>query len=413
MKLRIKYKPLKHQKAYHDDLTSRFLHLSTGYGGGKTRSLIKKCLKLRWINRMFDGGLVAPSFPEFKKDVLPTMYEVLDDNKIPYKYHQTDKIFTFPWCKGKLYCFTAEKKIRGPNLSDISINEATLLTKERYLECVGRVRVKGAAVLQINSSGTPEGIGNYIYELFEENPMKNSRIIYGSTLDNLENLDEGYIESLKSSYDSISLNAYLHGQWVNMNGNQFYYSYDPDINEDRRIVRNPNFLNLVSLDFNVQHMTAGIWHDTKAGLRGFDEIYIENNADTKKMGEALMARNYTPENTRVFPDPAGKARSTKGAPDHEILRSMGYEVVSRLAAPRMRERQLNMNNLLEKGFIKINPDAMPKLRKDFLAVTYDIATYEKEKDKPALTHASDGLDYLVDVLYPFKKPQRSEIVKFR
>lgn len=404
---------LPHQRDFHNDLHSRFLHLSGGYSSGKTHSLCMKALKMRWINRYHSGGLTAPSYPELKKDVLPTFEAIFEDNKIPYSYNQTDKIFTFPWCKGKLYLFTAEKKIRGPNLADMGINEATLITRERYLECVGRVRVKGAACPQVYSSGTPEGVGNYMYDLFVENPMQNSRVIYAKTMDNAENIDPAYIASLKASYDALTLQAYLNGEWVNMNGNQFYYSYDATINEDKTLQRDYNKLVLVGLDFNVDFMTATMWHHTQDGIRGFDEICLEKNADTKKMCEALKVRGYTPDVTTIYPDPAGKARSTKGAPDHEILRQEGFNVVSRLSAPRFRERQLNMNNKLEKGWIKYNPDKMPRLKKDFLSVAQDPVTLEKLKDDPKLTHASDGVDYLVDVLSPFNRPSRTESVRFR
>jgi hypothetical protein len=387
--------------------------MSAGYSAGKSYSLCMKAIKMRWINRLFSGGLTAPSYPELKKDVLPTFEAIFEDNKIPYRYNQTDKIFTFPWCKGKLYLFTAEKKIRGPNLSDMGINEAALISKERYMECVARVRVKGAACPQIYSSSTPEGVGNYLYDMFVERPMANSRVIYAKTMDNAANIDPAYIESLRASYDAITLQAYLNGEWVNMNGNQFYYSYNSAFNEDRTLKRDPTKLIYAALDFNVDHMTSTLWHLTPEGIRGFDEIYLERNADTKKMCDALKARGYTPDITTIYPDPAGKARSTKGAPDHQILRNEGFNVVSRLSAPRMRERQLNMNNKLEKAWIVFNPDTMPKLRKDFLSVEQDPVTLEKSKSDPRLTHASDGVDYLVDVLSPFHRPSRAESVTFR
>lgn len=414
MILKIKYKTHPAQKDFHNDLHSRFLHLSGAYSSGKTYSLCMKALKLRWINRMYNGGLTAPSYAELKKDVLPTFEEIFEKNNIKYKYHQTDKVFSFPWCKGKLFLFTAEKKIRGPNLSDMGINEATLISRERYLECIGRVRVKGAACPQIYSSGTPESFNNFMYELFVEKPMANSKIIYAKTMDNIENIDPAYINALKASYDKVTLEAYLNGQWVNMNKNQFYYSYS-DANEDKSLEFDYKKIVSAALDFNVEHMTCTLWHylGEKEGIRGFDEIYLENNASTEQMGKALEARGYLPQNTIIYPDPAGGSRSTKGAPDHEILRRMGYEVKSRLSAPRMRERQLNMNNKLEKGWIKYNPDKMPKLRRDLLSVEQDPITLDKVKKDAKLTHASDGLDYLVDLLSPFTRPQRVESVKFR
>jgi hypothetical protein len=392
---------------------SRFIHLSGGYSSGKTYSLCMKALKFRWINRNYSGGLTAPSYSELKKDVLPTFEHIFEVNRIPYRYHQTDKVFTFPWCRGKLYLFTAENKIRGPNLSDMGINEATLISRERYLECIGRVRVKGAAHLQVYSSGTPEGTHNYLYELLVEKPMANSRTIYAKTMDNVENIDPQYIESLRASYDKVTLQAYLEGLWVNMNGNQFYYAHTP-ANQDKTLRRQPHEITLVALDFNVEFMTASCWHRFGDQIIGFDEIVIENNADTERMINALRARDYMPENTIIYPDPAGKNRRTSGAPDHVILKNAGYEVITRLAAPRMRQRQLNVNNLLDKKRIVYNPETMPTMKRDLEAVEQDPVTYEKIKKNPKLTHASDGLDYMTDILFPFSgKKEKSDIIKFR
>lgn len=417
MKLTVKYKQLPHQKEFHNDLHSRFLHLSGGYSSGKTYSLCMKAIKFRWINRRHSGGLTAPSYAELKKDVLPTFEEIFEKNGIPYKYNITDKVFTFPWCKGKLYLFTAEKKIRGPNLSDMGINEATLISHERYLECIGRVRVKGAAHLQVYSSGTPESVSNYMYEIFEDNPMPNSRILYAKTMDNAENIDPAYIESLKSSYDHIKLQAYMNGLWVNMNGNQFYYAFS-DKNEDRSIIRDHTLDVHCFLDFNVRYMTCTLWNlvDTVYGkqLRGFDEIVIENNADTFKMIDRLRERGYTEHNTIIYPDPAGKARKTNGRGDHLILQDAGFEVKAKRAAPRMRDRQLNVNNLLDKMQIVFNPDNMPALRRDLQAVEQNQDTLDKDKKNDKLTHASDGLDYGCDILFPQSgKRQKAQVVTYR
>lgn len=416
MKLRVRYKRNKHQIEFDEDLNSKFLHLSSGYGGGKSYALCMKMLKLSQLNAPYSGGLLAPSYKEIKRDIIPIFEDIFEKNNLtPFvRLHKTDFYYSLPWTAGKLYLFTAETKLRGPNLSYMGINEATLISAERYREAIGRVRVRGSKFPQIASVGTPEGVSNFMYDLFVENPMPGSRVIYGDTRDNAMNLDPGYITSLEHSYDKVSLDAYLKGLWINMNGNQFYYSYDPKTNDDKSIKQIKYQTIHCFLDFNVEHMTATVWHQKEGNLLGFDEVVLENNADTKKMTEALKARGYTPDITIIYPDPAGAARSTQGAPDHKILQDCGFQVVKKNAAPRMRERQLNVNNLLDKGVIKFNPDTMPKLKKDLQAVEQDPITMGKVKTNPKLTHASDGLDYGCDILYPFsgKKPTAS-VVKFR
>lgn len=430
-KYRIRYKRNKHQKEFANDVVTPFLHLSTGFGGGKTYSLAMKNFDLSRLNTGIAGGCVVTDIADYKKDLLPIMEEILDTNRIRYRYHQTDKWWLFPWSKGKLFIATAEKKIRGPNWGFCTFNEVTLMKHERYKEGIGRVRVKHAPFPQIASSGTPEGTDHWLYEQFVETPMRGSRIIYGDTRDNLMNLHEMYIPALESSYDEIMLDAYLRGMFVNMKGNRFYYAYDPKRNDSKAIERLIDEPVHVSLDYNVQPMVATLWHvlnlknakgipliyPSGAPMQkavAFGQIVIEDGADTMKMSEALEARGLDKETTIIYPDPAGKNRSTQGAPDNTQLRNAGWQLRVKLSAPRFRKRQLAVNNLLGKGLIQMHPTECKALKKDCEAVTQDQATYEKLKDNPKLTHASDGMDYFVDIVFPLsgEKPNDGS-VKYR
>lgn len=413
--MKIAYRRNKHQKEFDHDVTSKYLHMSTGFGGGKTYALCMKALKLSQLNPKCSGGFLAPTIKEFKRDCLPIIEDICDENQIDYTYNKVDMFFTFPWSTGKLYVQSGETKLRGPNWGYCLINEVTLIPLVRYKEAIGRVRVRDAKYPQIASVGTPEGYTNEYYDYMIENPRKNFKIIYGNTRDNQENLSEDYIESLMESYDTAMQQAYIEGLWVNMSGNRFYYSYDSKRNDDKTIERIEWQTIHVGLDFNVSPMAATCWHRVDGKLLCFDEITLYD-ADTKKMCDALKSRGYTPDICILYPDPSGKARSTKGDPDIKILEDYGgfHEIRVRSKAPGFRTRQLNTNNLFEKGIIKINPTKAPRLRKDFLAVEQDKVTLEKVKDNADYTHHSDGFDYLCDILYPFSgaKPQvKSRVVR--
>lgn len=414
-------------------MTTKFLHLSSGFGGGKSYALVMKNFRLSQLNKGIPGGCVVPSIPDYKKDLLPLFEEILEANRIRYRYHRTDKWFQFPWSRGKLYITTAEKKIRGPNWGFATLNEVGLMKHESFKETIGRVRVKNAPFPQIASSGTPEGTSHWLYEVFVENPMKNSRVIYGDTRNNLMNLAEDYVDSMEDSYDPIMLDAYLRGLWVNMKGGRFYYAYDPNKHDNKLITQIEGAPVYVSLDFNVSPMVATLWNivymNTKSGiplldhsgrrmrkLKAFDQIIIEDGAETAHMAKAFISYGLDPDNTFIYPDPAGKARSTKGPPDNQILRNYGFNNIRvKTVAPQFRKRQLAVNNLLAKRLIEINPITCKALKKDFEAVEQDKATFEKIKDNPKLTHASDGCDYLVDIEFPLSgtKPNSSGNTRIR
>lgn len=434
-KVFLKYKRNPHQREFHDDVVSKFLHLSSGFGGGKSYALAMKSFDLSRRNKGLAGGVVAPSIPDFKKDLLPLFEEILEVNNIDYRYHKTDKWFLFPWSRGKLYVATAEKKLRGPNWAFAAINEVGLISHERFKETVGRVRLKQASHPQVASAGTPEGTGHWLHESFVEHPMKGSRVIYGDTRDNQENLHSDYIGQLEDSYDAIMLDAYLKGLWVNMKGGRFYYAYDPAKNDNQSIEQIDGAPVYVSLDYNVSPMIATLWHvlhlKTAAGIPilgidgrqvrkaiAFDEIVIEDGAETAHMARAFIQYGLDPDSTFIYPDPAGKARSTKGPPDNEILKGAPYYFTNirvRNAAPQFRKRQLAVCNMLAKGLIELNPNRCKALKKDFESVEQDKATYEKIKTNPKLTHASDGCDYFVDIEFPLSgtKPDASRSTKYR
>lgn len=413
MKVRIRYRKNPHQKLFHEDDTTRLLHMSGGFGSGKTFGLIMKGLKLHHINRPYAGGLVVPSLPEFKRDVLPEIEEILYKARIPYKYHKTEHYFAFPTIsRAKMYVVSAVNKIRGPSWAYALINEVTLIKKIRYQDTVSRVRKKKAKLLQVCSVGTPEGIGSEYYDIFVENPMRGSRVIYGRTDDNAHNLADTYIPNLEAAYDAMMLQAYKDGQFVNMKGNRFYYNYTAK-NDDLTITPpdDDEWVH-VSMDFNVDPMTAVCWKVYGREMHAFDELIIGEGvgARTEDMIRAMIKSGYTPDRTIIYPDPSGQNRSTKGLPDVQILRDAGYnEIQVRKRHPSFRQRQLNVNNLLEKGLIKVHPKNCPWMKRDLGGVEQDKVTMEKIKENPKMTHTSDGMDYMCDIIYPFsgKRPKTS------
>lgn len=412
MRIKIHYNQNPHQKKFQDDCSSFLLHLSSGFGGGKTYALIMKLVLLSKLNLHTHGGLVCPDFQEFKKDVLPEMEQILQRNGIRYRYHGSDHYFEFPWTKMRLYVVSAEKPIRGPNWGYAGINEVTLIPLVRYKEVIGRVRDKRARNPQIVSVGTPEGFMSEYYEYFIEKPPVGLNIIYGSTDDNSHNLHESYIPNLEAAYDTKMIETFRHGLWVNMATNRFYYSHDPKKCEDLGLVPGLFTKFHCSMDFNVDPFCATLWGYDGFAIYGVDQIHLEGGQGykTENMVQALDKKGYKPANTIIYPDPAGKARSTKGESDVHILRAANYEVRVKSVAPNFRRRQLNVNNLLDKLRIKYNPNACAGIRKDFIGVEQDPITLEKMKANPKLTHFSDGLDYMTDILFPFSGDAKATTV---
>lgn len=433
------------QQEFHTDNLSKILMLLGGYGSGKSYALVMKNAALSYLNQHLRGGCVVPSFPEYKKDLLPAFEDILEQNGIQIvgpsqrgfknaaMYHGTEKWWRFPWSRGKLYVVSAEKRIKGPNWAFATLNEFTLMEKQALLDTLGRVRLKGAPCPQIAGSGTPEGDDHWSFDALVEKPIPGSKIIYARTVYNMKNLAGDYIGILQGAYDKAMQAAYLEGQFVNMLGNRFYYCHSPAMCRDNTIEWKKDEEVHVSLDYNVSPMCATLWQldvmldgygrpiidrvtrEPIRILKGFAQIEIEDNADAEKLADALYAFGLEPDLTLIYPDPAGNSRGTKGPPENQQLKARGWHRIrTRLAAPRFRARQLRANAMLERGMIKYHPDHCQGIDKDFRSVKRDPVTGEKDKDNPKLTHYSDGFDYMIDILFPLygSKPEAGSI-KYR
>ena len=116
----IKYKPLVGAQRGFRDSRKKFAGFFGGFGSGKTYSLCMKAFQLMSENQKLPGGLVAPSYKMYKRDVVPTIREICMENGIRFKYNKTDFVWSFPQANALMYCFSGEddgQSIKGPNLA--------------------------------------------------------------------------------------------------------------------------------------------------------------------------------------------------------------------------------------------------------------------------------------------------------
>ncbi len=400
---KIKFKKLPAQEKIFNDDQTKILMFSGGYASGKTFLLCMKIIKLSYQNKKFSGGIMCPSYPDLKRDVIPTFEKILNENRIKYVYHKTEKWFWFPWMadKARVYLFSAEKPLVGPNLAYIGVNEMSLIPKERFYECLFRVRVKSAQKKQVILVGTPEDRYSFLEEFVEqqektnETEKDNFKIIYGNTKDNIH-IDEGYQRLLESNLDQQALKVFMEGQIIRLGGNYFYYSFSVTKNVTEEAKRIDGATVCVALDFNIGRMTASFWNIVGKECICFDELLLLGNSDTREMCKAIKAR-FKVEEVELYIDASAKNRRTNGISDLKILEDEGFKgrIFFKAVNPTFRDRQLAVNNKFDRGEIKIHPKCKTVI-KDCKSVKQMKSDFSKDKSNPELTHASDGMDYLID-----------------
>lgn len=406
-KVKIKYKKNPSQNIFHNDITSPLCMFTSGYGGGKTYALCMKMLKLSALNKDVAGGLLCPSFPEYKKDILPTFEQILMENGL-LQYttiNKSDKYIIFPWTKAPMFIHTAEKAIKGPNYGYIGANEFSLMPFERIQELMSRLRVKDAPFRQMNFAGTPEDLHGWLEEFVEKQlEAKRLNLITGTTMDNIDNVSEEYIDHLRSTLDPQQLRLYLEGQMGTIGNNLFYYAFDREKNRTTETL-NKNDTIYINVDFNVANMHATIaqqeWIDNQKHSNFVKEIVLKDaSSDTYAMRDKLYQMFHDCiDRCVVTIDFSGKNRKTTGPSDLKVIKSVFKNTRYRAGGnPRLKKRQILVNGCLSHGYIKINKEECPVLWRDMTKVRQK-DDFTKDGTNKDLTHASDTLDYYVDQEY--------------
>lgn len=407
------YDPSPTQERFHFSLKPQVLMLG-GKGSGKSYSLTQKLFQLAGKNPGVPGGLLCPTLKMFKRDVLPLIKDLCRDNHIPYHFNKQDFYFEFPLSNSICYVYHDEdggKNIAGSTLGWALINEVTLCSRDAHRELRARLRHPNTRFKQLAMSGTFEGF-DWIYEDFIENPKESTEVLNISTRENKHVGD--YVSILEDTYDATLQKAYIEGQIINFKGNRAVYSFDrtKDVIEDAtRSDFNPTW---VSIDFNVDPMSATLWN--KGGIRdhyliqAFDEICLPNS-NTYKLCDVLKEKlNGDIDDVILYPDPAGKARSTRSdRSDIDILKQAGFtDIRYKNRIPSVRECLNATNNLFDKRRVKISKRCK-NLIADLEQCVLKSEGLEIDKSNPKRSHWLDGMKNMIDYEFPIRpKPHSRE-----
>lgn len=399
----IDYQAIDFQRDFHNSEAYE-VALFGGYGCGKTYSLVMKAIQLAYANRGMPGGIFCPDLKMFRRDVLPTVNEIFGESGLRSKFNQFDSVLRWPDLNTEVYVFHDQDKgrsIRGPNLAWGVANEVTLCSQQGYDAFFGRVRLKKANHRQIAMSGTPEGF-NWVYDRFIAEQKKNAQIFHGDTNKNPHIAPE-YVQMLYDSYDPILVDQYVRGLFVNLSGNAAVYAFDRRKFVSDKAQHWDGAQLWVTMDFNVNPMSGVIWcsgyFDSPYHSYAIDEIKIMGS-NTYEFADALVAKGI-PYSTPIYPDPAGKAKSTKSKnkSDFDILRQKGFTNLNVKKKISVRDCLNALNNLFAKNSILINPKCKEFI-KDLEQCIIKPGTHEIDKSDPLRTHWLDGAKYWADYEYP-------------
>lgn len=289
-----------------------------------------------------------------------------------------------------------EDSLRGVSLNACVLDEYAFMKPNVWGEIVQPMLAEtGGDALFV---GTPTGIQNHFYDMFVRGQSDDSD--YKSwQFTTIEGgfIPEKEIESAKKNLDAITFRQEYLASFETAQ-NRCAYNFDRQKHLKEMDISTRMFW---GIDFGVSsYMSAVLMCENVAGeVYVFDEIGLQNS-NTFELAEKMKL--IAPD-TPVYPDPAGKARTSNSTKsDHRILQDAGFTVISRKANPTQKDRLNSLNRMLEdaSGDIKlfINPKCKHTIR-DLELTTMENGKIAKTE---TLSHFLDAVMYPIEYRYGFK-----------
>ncbi|NLA68308.1 MAG: terminase [Gammaproteobacteria bacterium] len=380
-----------------------------GFGAGKTHAAVTRALALKLQYPKQSVAYYLPTYDLVTTIAFPRFMETLEAWGLPYKQNKNDKILHVENAGSVIFrTMDAPERIIGYEVADSLVDELDTLPEDKartaWNKIIARNRQKkpDGSANTVGVATTPEGF-RFVYDRWVRNGGPGYRIIKASTLSNAANLPDGYIDSLRATYPSQLLAAYLDGEFVNLVAGSVYPEFDRAKNASSERIEPSEPLH-VGMDFNVGRMSAVIHV-----LRGDDPHAVMEHTgvlDTPAMA-ALLRKRYEGHKVIVYPDASGASRKSNNASESDlaVLRQAGFSVRANPSNPRVKDLVLAMNKMIHSEGVRryrVNPAGCPDLVESMEKQAYD---KHGEPDKAGgLDHVVDAAGYFMAYRYPIRKP---------
>ena len=287
-----------------------------------------------------------------------------------------------------------EHNLRGVELTKCVMDEMAYIKPHVWEEIIyPMLATTQGSVLFI---GTPSGY-DVMYDLYSKGQTEPDWKSW-----QFKTIDGGFVPAEEIARAKRTMDATLFRQEFEASfestGNRAAWNFDREIHV-KKAKEIPNSL-WWGCDFNVAAMTAVLaCQYTDGTIHYFNEVVLKNS-NTEEMARKMKA---IAPNIEVYPDPAGKARSTtSNRSDFAILQDFGFLIRAKRSHPSHIDRlnALNRKLLDAEGNVTMTVD--PKciyLIKDLEQVQRD-KKGGIDKSKLELTHALDACSYAIAYKFP-------------
>jgi phage terminase large subunit len=384
--------------------TKRFRVVVAGRRFGKTHLAIRElCYWAREPDKQV--WYIAPTYRQAKNIVWRNLKNTLVDLKWAEKVNESE--LTIYLRNGSIISLKGADNydsLRGVGLDGVVLDEFADIDAEAWYETLRpTLSDKGGKALFI---GTPKGIGNWAYELYQqhlEDPDNWSS--YSFTTIEGGNVPEAEVVQARKDLDERTFRQEYLATFETFAG-RIYYAFDRSKNVvDAKPLEQDLQTIYIGMDFNIDPMSAVIAVRNGDDICIIDEIRLFSS-NTQEILEEIKLR-YGRSKIFVYPDPAARQRKTSagGNTDITILQNAGLIVKAPNSHTPVRDRINAVNSRLcdSTGVRRLFITKNCKYTIEGLErQTYKEGSSQPDKDS-GYDHMNDALGYMVDYLFPVQR----------
>lgn len=371
---------------------SNLLHsgIVGGYQSGKSLSAAVKVITKLLQDPFVPIAYYLPTYGLIDDMLIPKFTELFDNIGIKFTHNKKDSKIITPYGEIWMRSMDTPDRIVSYSVGYSMIDEVDVVHANKREDAIKRISSRNSFKKSTKNSidfvSTPEGY-SYMYNFFSKNANDNKKLFVLNTLDNKENLGEGYIDGLRELYDEHQLKAYLAGEFINLTNANVYYKFNRIANHSNEIQGNRDTL-YIGMDFNIGNMSAVV-HVIKNHPIAVDEL--TGIYDTAQMCNVIKEK-YPDNKIIIYPDASGKQRRTSTTTtDIEILKNAGFKVNARNQNPYVTDRVKNMNRMFLNGNNEINYYVNTRTCQE-----YTEALERMSNDKNGVPDKTSGFDHITD-----------------
>ena len=394
--------------------TAQFPALVSGFGAGKTEAAINRCIIGKLQSPEVNRGFYAPTYDLIRMIAFPRFEEVLEQLGIPYRLYKSPLNYIEIPGSGRIYFRSMDtpQRIIGYEHGDADVDELdTMKTDDaayawRQIVARNRQKKNDGTHNTIGVTTTPEGF-KFVYNTWKTDPRPGYEIIQAATMSN-PHLPSGYVQTLRDIYPANLLNAYLDGQFVNLQSGTVFNSYERSRCRSTETIQAGELL-CIGMDFNVTNMSAVVYVMRGEAWHAVDEL--KGIYDTPAMTRAIKER-YPGHSIRVYPDASGSSRKTVDASTSDIalLEQARFSVYANKTNPFIKDRVMATNAAFDHGRLFINDLHCPEYARCMEQLAYDANGLPDKKSN--LDHLPDAGTYPIAYEMPVVKPVADLRVRF-